>query len=281
MRLQPPLVSDVDRAVFLRSPLREWDLAFSGLLSRGNWPGLDELERLRHEATARDGIERPKFVTQDPSLLADGLHYEERIRQGRLSTRESNWHDLFNALIWLRWPRVKHALNRRQCQDIALVGPRQRTRSQCAMTHFDEAGAIVLCSDPDLVALWDRHDWKGLFRVQASAWDHNIRIHVFGHALLELALLPARHLVAKAVLLMASEEETRRNDHDMLDRIDERLAERIGTRSQLLDPQHLRPLPLSGVPGWHVDGQVDSFFDEAPCFRPLRPGRQYPRVDCL
>ncbi|TAH47431.1 MAG: DUF3025 domain-containing protein [Gammaproteobacteria bacterium] len=274
-----PPIQDVDRAVFLRPPLRELDLALAGLVSRDLWPTLDELEHLRCAATAQDGVERPMLVAQDAALLADGLHYEERIRLGRLATRERNWHDLFNALVWLRWPRTKRALNLRQCGDIARIGKRQRTRGQCALTHFDEAGAIVLCSDPRLVELWDRHDWKNLFHAHAGAWGHSIQVHVFGHALLELALEPARYLVAKAVLLMTDDAADLTMDAETLSRIDQRLAQRIEAPSLLLDPQQLRPLPLSGLPGWHARGGEEDFFDAAPCFRPLRAGRLYPPAD--
>ena len=279
LRLRVPPIQDVDRAAFLRPPLLDVDLALAGLVSRGHWPSLDELEGLRCTATARDGVARPRFVAQDAELLADGLHYEERIRLGRLSTRERNWHDLFNALVWLRWPRTKRALNLRQCEDIASIGKRQRTRGQCALTHFDEAGAVVLCSDPRLVELWDRHDWKSLFHAHADTWGRSIRVHVFGHALLELALDPARYLVAKAVLLMTDDAVNLATDAESLSRIDRCLAQRIEGRSLLLDPQHLRPLPLSGVPGWHVQGGSEDFFDAAPCFRPLRAGRLYPPAD--
>ena len=48
------------------------------------------------------------FVAQTPALLADGLHYEQRIAErGEIATREGNWHDLLNALIWLRFPRTE------------------------------------------------------------------------------------------------------------------------------------------------------------------------------
>jgi hypothetical protein len=46
--------------------------------------------------------------------------------------------------------------------------------------------------------------------------------------------------------------------------------------SLLIDPQELRPLPLSGIPGWHRRTHDPEFYATAPCFRPLRPGRIYP-----
>ena len=149
----------IDPAVFRRPPLADWAAELEALHLQQGWPVLEDLEVLREAAERVDGVARPRFVAQSPALLADGLHYEQRIRTGSLATRESNWHDLLNGLVWLRYPRIKHALNRAQCADIANVGTRQRTRAQCAMTHFDEGGAVVLCSDPDLMALWDRHDW--------------------------------------------------------------------------------------------------------------------------
>jgi hypothetical protein len=131
----------------------------------------------------------------------------------------------------------------------------------------------VLCSDPRLVELWDRHDWKSLFHAHADTWGRSIRVHVFGHALLELALDPARYLVAKAVLLMTDDVANLATDAESLSRIDRCLAQRIEGRSLLLDPQHLRPLPLSGVPGWHVQGGSEDFFDARSLFSsPCAPG---------
>jgi hypothetical protein len=39
-------------------------------------------------------------------------NYEHRIyTSGQVSTRPQSWHDLFNALVWMRYPRIKTALN--------------------------------------------------------------------------------------------------------------------------------------------------------------------------
>ena len=63
--------------------------------------------------------------------------------------------------------------------------------------------------------------------------------------------------------------------------IDACVAALVAGGSVLGDPQNLRPLPLSGIPGWHADSTSERFFNDAPCFRPLRPGRRYPAVDTL
>lgn len=282
MRSIAPAINEVDRAVFERQPLADWANELPDQLWPDAWPSLDQLESLRKQAVQSDDIDRPRFVAQSPALLADGLHYEERIQRGQLATREDNWHDLLNALVWLRFPRIKHALNAAQCADIAVVGQRERTRAQCAMTHFDEGGAIVLCSDPELLVLWDRHDWHGLFWREREAWGTRISVLVFGHAVLELALQPERLLVAKAIVLLTDTDfiaSTGRDPGNVRRRVDERIAGLIIGGKVLADPQHLRPLPLSGIPGWNLAAASEGFFTNAPCFRPLRDGRRYPPAD--
>jgi hypothetical protein len=284
LRLVVPAIDSVDASIFECQPLSDWVADYAILGRREQWPDIAQLEALREQATRIDAVERPRFSAQSRDLLDDGLHYEERIRSGCVATRENNWHDLLNALVWLRYPCIKHALNSAQCRDIERVGRRQRTRPQCAMTHFDEAGAIVLCSDPELLARWDRHDWQGLFWRERQAWGPRIAVQVFGHAILELALQPQRLLVAKCIVLKTDEATLARlslEPRSSRSEIDRRVARLIADGSELADPQDLRPLPLSGIPGWHAASKDEGFFIEAPCFRPLRPGRSYPPANAL
>ena len=52
-----------------------------------------------------------------------GKSYEERIfRTGEVATRPGSWHDLFNALAWLAFPRAKAALNRLHHDELARRG---------------------------------------------------------------------------------------------------------------------------------------------------------------
>jgi hypothetical protein len=222
------------------------------------------------------------FVAQTPALLADGLHYENRIAElGRIATREQNWHDLLNAMIWLRHSALKRALNQRQVQEIACVGAKQRSRAQCALTHFDEGGVIVVLDDPALMAIWDAHDWLGLFWQNRAAWGKHIQVIVFGHALLEHALSPGLLLLGKALAVVVDAENCSGLRTTDLARIDTDIAAAAVARGiesgeLLCDPQELRPLPLSGIPGWHAENNRADFYRDAPCFRPLRSGRIYP-----
>lgn len=260
-----------------KPPLTAWREYIDSL---ANGPvAINELNAWRTGAEAADGIARPHFVAQTPQLLADGLHYEQRIAAGALATREGDAHDFFNALVWLRHPQLKRALNRRQCIDIESMGAKTRSRGQYAMTHFDEAGAIVWLADDDALACWDRHDWEGLFRLHAGAWGSRIAVTVFGHALLEHTaqrdLLPMGRCI---VVRVDADAIAARSDKCGViatwPEYESQIAEGIEGGKLLTDPQQLRPLPLAGLPGWHSDGHANNLFD-LPCFRPVRPGRVY------
>ena len=264
MRYRAPSREAVEPGVFSRLPLAAWR-EYSALLEGTPWPSIAALnERLPVDAGTR-------FVAQTPALLADGLHYEQRIaEQGDIATREGNWHDLLNALIWLRYPALKQALNQRQMAEIARMGTKLRSRSQYALTHFDEAGVIVALRDPAVLALWDAHDWYGLFWRHRQAWlDGSIQLEVFGHALLELALSPDKLLVGKALVFQLA------GDSDV-GQLRATCAEAIAGGQLLRDPLELRPLPLSGIPGWNAGNGEETFHRTTVCYQPRRAGREYP-----
>jgi Protein of unknown function (DUF3025). len=262
-RYVAPSRDAVNPQIFQRMPLAAWR-EHAGLIEGRDWPCNEALNTCRP-----DGM-RERFVAQTRELLADGLHYEQRIAErGNIATRENNWHDLFNALVWLRHPALKRALNVRQVAEIAHMGPKQRSRAQYALTHFDEAGVVVALRDPALLPLWDAHDWHGLFWRERAAWlDGRIQVELFGHALLEHALTPAQLLVGKALVVAGPAVSPAAAIDASVGAIHEGQV--------LCDPLELRPLPLAGVPGWHADNGHETFFAEAPCFLPARAGRRYP-----
>ena len=259
MRYVAPTREAIEPSVLASPPLSSWS-EFAAYIDGESWPGVDTLNGL-----LPDGSD-VRFVAQDAALLEDGLHYEERIaRHGAIATRPSNWHDLFNAFVWLRHGALKRALNARQMAEIAIMGRRERSRAQCALTHFDEAGMIVSLKDPAMLAAWDAHDWHALFWTHRDAWLRGeATVDLFGHALLEHALTPGKLLVGKALVVMGDGDARAT------------CATAIAGSAVLNDPQELRPLPVSGVPGWHADTGSESFYTTAPCFQPLRAGRTYP-----
>ncbi|WP_414497058.1 DUF3025 domain-containing protein [Stenotrophomonas maltophilia] len=256
-RFVPPPRAAVDLQVF-EHPLFAGLQDFRDLLDGAAWPSIAALD-------ARLALPGKRLVEQDAALLADGLHYEARIAQGHIATRAGNWHDLFNALVWASHPQLKRALNAQQCRHIDAMPPGQRNRAQAALTQFDETGVIVRVRDEAVLRAWDRHDWPALFEL--SCWQSgDIAIAVvFGHALMEQALLPGRLLVGKCVVVQGDV------DAACVDAVTAAIAE----GRAVTDPLQLRPLPLAGTPGWHAV-QDCAFYRNADYFRPLRAGRAYP-----
>ena len=260
-RFIAPPRGEVDPSRFAH-PLYAQYAAFADWMQGADWPGIDALN-------AAMPLQGRRFASQDRSLLADGLHYEARIgERGLIATRAQNWHDLFNAMVWCRWPALKLAFNARQRGHIDEMGPSRRNRAQYALTQFDEAGVIVRVRDPSLMRPWDAHDWPALFHDHAAAWANGdiAMVAIVGHALLEHGLLPAQFIVGKALVVQGEVDDAM---------CVERIAQGIGTGELLNDPLELRPLPLAGVPGW-FGGQEAAFYREAACFQPLRQGRTYP-----
>ena len=265
MRFVAPPRGQIDPAALDKPPLSDWR-EFDGLLRSPDWPGVDALNALRRDPST------PRFVAQTRELESEGLHYESRIgERGEIATRENNWHDLLNALIWLRYPGLKAALNRRQLEEVAIAGPKVRTRTQCALTHFDEAGVVVIVRDPALLRAWDAHDWTTLFWSRREAWlSGDATAIVFGHALLEHALHAGQLLCGKALVVVDESGDMDAGQALGL------VANRVAEGRLLCDPQELRPLPVSGIPGWAAGTDTQSFYGTAACFQPLRAGRSYP-----
>lgn len=264
MRFRAPARDAVDPRVF-DAPMFEAFAEHRDWLLAPQWPSVDALDACAAQLQRSPPL---RFVEQSPALLADGLHYEQRIAaHGLIATRPGNWHDLFNALVWLRWPSIKQALNRRQADDVQRFGPRQRSRAQCALTHFDEAGLLLLLRDRSRIDAWDRHDWPSLF---CALDTEAIGVVVIGHALLEHALEPDRLLCGKALAIHCDDPAAE------VPRAVEQVAGAIAAGELLNDPQELRPLPVMGLPGWHPRAGHRDFIAEAACFQPLRDGRRYP-----
>jgi len=85
-------------------------------------------------------------------------------------------------------------------------------------------------------------------------------------------LTPAMWLFAKTLVFDASATAAPLDDAA----IDARAGQAIASGTCLGDPLELRPLPVSGIPGWRVAMQDAAFYRDSPCFRPRRDGRRYP-----
>jgi hypothetical protein len=218
-----------------------------------------------------------------PAENLPGVEYEKHIfNTGEVSTREADWHDLFNALVWCRFPGLKVAMNAVHFGELDSGGEGSRGKRRDTLTLFDECGVIVCSSNEAHLQALARHDWSRIFRHGADAWANETTLFVVGHALLEKFLKPYKAITAHALLLHADEVNLAQSRGSLLSELDERVADGL-LQGQLLDsPACLSPVPLMGLPGWWPGGDQDEeFYSDRYVFRPMREGaRPAPVFDC-
>ena len=262
-----------------RSPMFEPLRWVAAELRMSDWPSLEDLQRL---AAAR---ERPiltaggaplTFVAQGarPRRAAD--RYEARIySRGEVQVRHANGHDLLNALVWLTFPRAKAALNARHYHALLAQqanGARNRGPVQDALTLFDEGGVIVAASDTELLRHIERFAWKDLFWRERTRVASSMRFYLFGHALYEKALAPFSGITGRGILLETAADLFAAPIEVQIDAFDHMIAERLRDPAWLRSTRDLAPLPILGVPGWCVENESASYYDDAGYFRPGRAG---------
>jgi len=231
-------------------------------------PDSAALDRLsRAQAVRTQSGQRIRFIPPKD----DGRGYEARIWAcGEVETRSGNWHDFFNALVWLTFPYAKAALNARHAQALAAL-LEGRGRERDAMTHFDECGVIVVSSDAALLDLLRGFHWRELFWARRADLESVLRCFVFGHATYEQLLAPFRGLTAKAVLYEVGEDWLQLPLPAQLLDLDQRLAAELAAGAHA-DPRALHPLPLMGLPGVTLDSESAAYYDDTWQFRPGRRG---------
>lgn len=235
-----------------------WDyLPFLQTLNGPGFPTCDQLnDLLPDDLCSADGAEI-RFV--DSERLADEP-YELRIYQtGRVSTRLNNWHDLFNALVWARFPAIKTAMNSCHYHAWHEQEGGRRGRKRDALTLFDECGVIVFSSDRGLLQALAKRHWTDAFLHE----DFHSRtgLAICGHAMLEKYLSPYKSMTAKALLIHVDSRVQDLPRTEQLKFLDEEIAARMIRGEILSDPAGLSPLPLAGIPGWWPhDEQSDAMF---------------------
>jgi hypothetical protein len=212
----------------------------------------------------------------EPALPVPGAEYERRIFEtGEVSTRENDWHDLFNALVWCRLPRTKAAFNAVHHRNLHRQRDGRRGPRRDALTLLDESGALVVSRHADLLRALAGRDWREAFVAMRQAWAADTRVVICGHALLEKFPDPWKSITAHALLLQVDVTPPGAGT-DFIAWLDAALAERVRARGLCDAPRDLSPVPLAGIPGWWPNGVQDTvFYADAEVFRPppagLRP----------
>lgn len=238
-----------------------------------HWPTFDLLNQLI--ATHCSSIHTHnghllQFVPQSESIEHFEQQYEPRTYLcGELQTREQNWHDLFNALVWMTFPYTKAILNALHYHDLKTrPAHHQATRGQLrdAITLFDESGVLVTSSDDHLTQLLKHFEWKTLFWENRSNLLKHMRFYLFGHGLYEKALSPYVGMTGKGLIFQVKPAFYQKNLTNQIIDLDSKLANLLSSGS--ITSADLTPVPLLGYPDWSPDNSSAAYYENKNYFRP-------------
>ena len=260
----------------LFAPLRAVGARLPGI----GWPNPDLLNALADDAgrvVNAQGL-RIRFVPPAPRSKDFQDGFEPRaFLKGEVQLRALDWHDLFNALVWITFPTTKAVINARHFELLSgasLSGAQTGNRSPArdALTLFDEEGIVVLSSDPGLLDLVREFQWKELFWKRREEVRKRMRFFLFGHALYHKALAPFVGMTGKAVLLSVRDAFAQLPLNAQIAEADRLLAAYVWNRNRMSRGHELSPLPVLGVPGWWGANEAASFYENTNYFRPGRGG---------
>lgn len=267
--------SEWNLAAMLQSPYFEPLFPWLARLPAERFPGLDDctvlLAECRPPIAVTSGLPL-RFVEQAYGKLPFEAQYEPRCYlRGEVQTRADNWHDLFNALVWLAFPHSKAAINARHYRSLTAAreaGSSQRGKGRDMLTLLDESGVVVPCADPELAQLLRDFQWKDLFWRQRARLMEGMGFYIYGHGLYEKALRPYVGMTGQGLILTVESgffgwPLARRLAH-----LDDMLAGCLSAGE--LTPRDLSPVPLLGVPGWSAESARENFYEDSGYFRPGR-----------
>ena len=258
-------------------PLRQW----LERLPQGQVPGPDELNAFASPALVGGGGVPLRFI-MSPKERARTYAEQFEVRawlRGEMPVREGSWHDLFNALAWLAFPRTKAAINR--CHYLALEQERldrgvdvaapfspggRRSATRDALTLLDESGILVVSDCEELLTLIRSHQWKELFWTRRADVSRHMRFFVLGHALHEKAMHAYKGMTARAWLACVPASFLDLAAAAQLAEVDRLAAKMLGADASTLTTNDLSPLPLMGIPGW-AENDAPAFYEDALVFR--------------
>ena len=237
------------------------------------FPTLADLnaQLLNYRPVVESGCEL-SFVAQHEGRLAFEAQYEPRCYlTGEVQTRRDNWHDLFNALVWLTFPKIKAAINARHYLALTVAEVENgRGAVRDTNTLLDESGVIVAYADESLADLLRNFCWRELFWQHREESKNSMSFYIFGHGLYEKAMRPYVGMTGHGLLIKVEQAFFGWTVDRQLAHLDDRVA------GHLADPQHctntraLSPIPLLGVPGWTADNEHANYYDNTAYFRPGR-----------
>lgn len=197
-------------------------------------------------------VKRTRKVRRAGPIDVDAL-YDGAINARReVPTRDGDWHDLFNALVFASFPRSKHALHARQYAQLRLRVdatarklPGARSREQDALTLFDEGGTFV-AGDSAMLATLRSLESDGFYpALRAAIAARALVVAPFGHALFEHKVAGLRGPSSFAYLLPLA--RLHEDPTELVGSIDTAFAAVLADPARFCSPAELRRLDLTDL----------------------------------
>jgi len=237
-------------------PLRPW------LQRLGDFPDCAELNALVGDAATPPATVSSRPIRFCPTGAAGSGHYEQAIFDtGLVETRPDNLHDLFNALVWIAFPRTKAALNARHVARLHAEGS-QRGPLRDLLTLIDEGGVIVACAEDscaEIESLVRGFRWQALFWKRRTSLVREVRFVLIGHNAYEKALAPYPGITCKSLFIPIPRDLLMETSAVLVAWLDAAAAARITALPDDAFPRQLAPLPVFGYPSW-LPGSADAGF---------------------
>jgi hypothetical protein len=235
-----------------------------------SWPSLELFNtRARKHTLANFRGADLQFVTPREDQSA-AVHYETRIAEtGKIATRK-NWHDFFNAVQWLTFPKSKAMISEMHARLLGERGEaevKSRSIPRDVLTLFDEGGVIVISTDQSLLDAMRAFRWKRLFVERRDDVIRDMRFFLYGHSVLEKMLEPFIGITAKALLLKTGDDFLKLTHAAQIHHIDAEAANWLAGAATFSTTRVLQPLPVLGIPGWDKRNESPSFYDNINYFR--------------
>ncbi len=249
-------------------------------LKADQFPTLDELNALLSgRGIAVQGGSGLRFVAPQSGRLAFEAQYEPRCYlTGEVQTRRDNWHDLYNALVWLTFPKTKSAINARHYRALTVAEAESgRGAVRDTNTLLDESGVIVAYADEGLADLLRNFQWRELFWQRRAQVKSSMGFYLFGHGLYEKAMQPYVGMTGHGLLIKVEPIFFTWSLDQQTAFLDSRVEEYLSEPQHCRSTHELSPVPLLGVPGWSVDNECSGYYDNTAYFRPGR--RKFDRVE--
>ena len=235
------------------------------------WPDLNAYNQLTTNKIITASGKTLRVIAQQPKSKVFEEGYEPRVYlHGELQTREQSWHDFFNWLMWLTFPKTKAVINKWQYHSLKNRLPThlsQRTHLENLLTQFDEGGMIVASANSQLTHFLRDHEWHNLFWQQRDRLKKEMRFYLLGHALYEKLLQPYMGITANALIFEVDSGFIQKPLHEQTAWLDATCAAYIDNEAWCVGMKTLYPVPVLGIPDWHPENNSASFYENKNYFR--------------